>query len=452
MKPTLRLVPVLTLSLLLAACAARPQVSAVVGARTGAFRTMTVGLCEDYPKSSRSLEHARRDLETCRESGAKVLRIAFSWLDMEPTPGTYDFSFWDDYIRMAVDEYGIRLIPYICYTPEWASSVAGPDFWRAPPKDPQAFARFAAVLVIRYKDRIHSWELWNEPDNRAYWSGTAGQFADLVKAGSVAVRNADPGATVVLGGIAGTTAFLAELFTQHGISPSVDVVNIHAYFETWHEEGVERLTDYILRVSDLLALHGRGQRLWLAEVGYSNFRRPGGSYVSDQYTARFAFEHTADYQAEALLRCATLAAATGKVDLFAWYRINDLPTDVEVIGDVNNRHLGVLTQDGKPKPALVALRKAASLFNAPFRCVNDSVLILHPLAAPIEAHAFEAENGVLTLIAWHRTALPGEAGQGTEVPPVLPVRFLNADQWLTIPLGRERMTVMNLDTRKVLGR
>ena len=99
-----------------------------------------------------------------------------------------------------------------------------------------------------------------------------------------------------------------------------------------------------------------------------------------------------------------------------------------------------------------ALRKAASLFNAPFRCVNDSVLILHPLAAPIEAHAFEAENGVLTLIAWHRTALPGEAGQGTEVPPVLPVRFLNADQWLTIPLGRERMTVMNLDTRKVLGR
>src|SRR5688500_3599932 len=86
------------------------------------WRSVRLGLCEDYPEESRSLERARADLDAVRASGAQVLRISFGWDAMEPERGVYDWSFWDDFVRAAVHERGIRLIPYICYTPKWAAS------------------------------------------------------------------------------------------------------------------------------------------------------------------------------------------------------------------------------------------------------------------------------------------------------------------------------------------
>ncbi|HVX84363.1 MAG TPA: cellulase family glycosylhydrolase [Phycisphaerae bacterium] len=338
---------------------------------------MTMGLCEDYPKSSRSLAHARADLDACRASGAQVLRIAFSWLDMQPRPGQLDFSFWDDFVRIAVDEYHIRLIPYVCYTPRWAAGDPSDNFWHAPPRDPADFARFLTALVTRYRSRIHSWELWNEPDNPAYWSGSVPQFAALVEAGSHAVRQADPHALVVLGGIAWNADFLARLFQDPALLPAVDVVNMHAYYETWSPDSLQQLPHSIHRLHDLIALHAGRQRLWLAEIGYSDFRRPDG-FVSGQYTARFSFEHTPAYQADYLLRAAALAASTGQVDLFAWYRINDLPDGVNVIGDVNNRHLGILDTQGRPKPAFDAFRRASHSFSLPARLPANAAKSCRP--------------------------------------------------------------------------
>ena len=62
---------------------------------------------------------------------------------MEPREGEYDFSFWDDVIPMAVDEFGLRLIHYVCYTPPWAAAQPEPTVWTSPPKDPAAFGRIA---------------------------------------------------------------------------------------------------------------------------------------------------------------------------------------------------------------------------------------------------------------------------------------------------------------------
>lgn len=38
------------------------------------------------------------------------------------------------------------------------------------------------VIAARYRGQIRSWELWNEPDNPAYWLGTTAPFAELVSA------------------------------------------------------------------------------------------------------------------------------------------------------------------------------------------------------------------------------------------------------------------------------
>jgi hypothetical protein len=369
------------------------------------FHHVEIGLCEDYPEESRSLTSARRDFEVLKTNNVRVLRIAFGWDSMEPEHGKYDWSFWDDYVRIATDEFGIRLIPYVCYTPRWASVSTNEDFWQQPPKDTAQFAEFVHVIVARYKNRIHSWEIWNEPDNNYYWRGSVEQFADLLQAGARAVREADPNAKVVMGGLAWNLDFLGAILTNSAAIQNVDVINLHNYYETWATEPLEKICEYTGRASDLLHQYQQRQPIWLAEVGYSSFRR--GAYVSGQYLAHYQDEHTPPAQAAALFRALTLACASGKVALTAWYRINDLPETQQVIGDANNRHLGILDERGRPKPALAALRFFTQLFADGFRCVDGQVRVTRKIHSPVEVHSFKTAHYELVIVAWLRTYIPG---------------------------------------------
>jgi hypothetical protein len=412
-------------------------VSADEPSRDAAFRPLAIGIGEDYARDRRTREAARQDLEACRRAGASVLRISFSWSETEPEPGRYDFTFWDEFVPMAVDEYGLRLIPYVCYTPAWAS--AEPDsrtVWTTPPKDPAAFGRFVEMLVARYKGRIHSWEIWNEPDIVEFWTGTAGQFAALLAEGSRAVRRADPTARVVLGGIAKRPEFLRTLLRDEKVSSLIDVVNCHAYFETWHEGSIEGLPVYIGTVSDMIADYGDGQELWMAEVGYSSYRPEGSRRISEFYLARHGFEHTPAYQAEALLRTMALIRSTGRVGLVTWYRVNDLPVGQEVIGDVNNRWLGIVDVRGRPRPALEGFRRAAARLAGPLRPADDRLQVTRAIASRAEVHGFEAPDGSLTVVAWQRTSVAGDhrRGEAGREPP-LPAESLI----LTVPGRRLRL-------------
>jgi hypothetical protein len=436
-----RCVIAMAIAAVIGGCASRPvAANSAPAAPAGepAWQQVALGLCEDYPEESRSLEAARADLVAAREVGARVLRVAFGWDAMEPEQGKFDWSFWDEFVRMASGEFGLRLIPYVCYTPRWAASDPGPDFWRSPPRDPEDFARFMRVIVDRYRDAISSWELWNEPDNRAYWLGTPAQFAALVRAGSRAVRATDPRDQVVLGGIAGETEFLETLFATERIAPAVDVVNVHCYFETWHPDPIETLTSYVERAAQILREHGEGEPLWMAELGYSSVA--GRAQVSEVYRAFHVGEHTAVAQANALARKAVLTLASGKIELFAWYRINDLPATQEVIGDDNNLHLGIRDVAGRPKPAFAALRHVIDFFAQPYARLSPRVAC-PPVDGTVNVHAFQLRDGRSVVAAWlgrsakHAPAEPAPDGRVARVRVDLPgtfartVRFADALGW-----------------------
>lgn len=398
----------------LAGCSVAPHRAPVAvapaGAESAAWHRTTLGLCEDYPEESRTLAHARQDLATARAAGARVLRISFGWDSMEPSPGKYDWSFWDEYVHMAVDEYGLQLIPYICYTPKWAASDQGDNYWRSPPRDPADFARFVEAIVRRYRGRIHSWELWNEPDNPAYWLGTPHQFAALVRAGSAAVRRADPGARVVLGGIAGELDFLSKLLVDEHLGPDVDVVNIHSYYETWHPSTIEQLPRYVDSAAGLIRETGGRQPLWMAETGYSSVGPR--AEVSSVYRARFTDEHTEAAQAAALDRTVLTTLGTDEVSLLAWYRINDLIGTQEVIGDDNNRHLGLRRTNGSPKPALAAFTFLTGLFRHRYELLAPEVTTTGANAA-VEVHGFRLDDDRRVVATW--LAMPDEPPAGAPV-------------------------------------
>lgn len=364
-----------------------------------------IALCEDYPPEARNSQVVERDLAEMDRLGVHMLRVALAWDDIESQPGEYDWRFSDLLFDLAARHH-VRLIPYVCYTPRWAAAEAGKDFWRGPPRDEKAFGRFMSAAAARYRGRTGSWELWNEPDNADYWLGTVAQYARLVNEGAAAVRAADPAAKIVLGGISWNEAFLAAVLREPGVASSIDVVNLHSYDETWLPEPMEDLPDHIRRVHDLIARYGHRQEIWLAEAGYSDFRGRDGD-ISASYRARFAYEHTTTYQADALVRMVTLAASSGDVRLIAWYRINDLPQNQDVIGDVNNRHLGILDVSGREKPLATALRLISDVFGSGATACDDRAIACRKLNSAMEIHCFAQKNGDLWLVAWIRNDVPG---------------------------------------------
>ncbi len=371
------------------------------------FYHVPIGLCEDYPEESTTLEVIKADMELLKRSGITLLRISFGWDGIETEKGKYSWLFWDDYVRIAVDEYGITLIPYICYTPAWNSTGDSSNYWNHTPIDYEAFGRFIQVLVNRYKDRIKTWELWNEPDITAYWSGTAADLAKLTKIGAQAVRRADPTAKVVLAGLAHRTEFTRALFRDHGISPFVDVVNCHSYYETWNGDALETIPEYVNTLADIIAQYGNKQSLWMAEVGYSTFRRPDG-YVSESYWSTFEYEHTPRYQAVALWRTLTLLLCTEKIAAIAWYEVKDLPSQENVIGDVNNRNLGVAYIGHKPKPAEKALSFFNAFFGQPSVCIDREVAVTRALSSESEIHCFRMADESIAVVGWLKTHVKGK--------------------------------------------
>ena len=225
--------------------------------------------------------------------------------------------------------------------------------------------------------------------------------------GAKAVKAADPEARVVLAGIAYRPEFIEQLFRDHGVSPYVDIINMHNYYETWHRHPVELIGNYINEVYDVVWRYGNKQSLWMAEVGYSTFRK--GARVSDSYSAYYQYEHTPAYQAVDLIKRLTLVLATEKISAIAWYELKDLPHTEDVIGDGdNNRYLGVAYTDYKPKPAAKALTFFNALFSKKYRCIDKLIEISRPVGSDSQVHGFENEDGSLIIVAWLQTCTPGK--------------------------------------------
>jgi hypothetical protein len=388
----------------LAACSPQPQTASTAAlpsaVRDNTLRQVPLGLCEDYPEETRTLDEARRDFAVLRTGGVGVLRVSIGWDGVEPEKDHCDLAFWDAFVELAA-EARITLIPYVAYTPRWNSDGGAEDYWKTPPRDLAEFGELMQLLATRYRGRIHSWEIWNEPDNRDYWLGTAAQYGALLKTGAAAVHAADPALEVVLGGLAGGVPFLRELFEEQQAADSVDVVNLHSYYETWNPNPLETLPSYVEEVSAIVARHGRRQPIWMAEVGYSDWRPAAARAVAPRY----GYEHSTEFQAVMLVRTVALLFAKPAVSLVAWYELKDPRASAAMIGDDNNRHLGVMTESYRPKPAFDALSLMNRLFHAGFRPADAELRVL-PAPAPgseLELHGFLTADRELVLIAWLRT-------------------------------------------------
>lgn len=359
------------------------------------FYSPVLGLCEDYPKGTQ-VSSIEKDFSMMAAYGLKDMRVSIAWGDYEPRKGFSDWTLLDQKVALA-SEYGITLYPYICYSPGWATGGG----WRNPPLDYDDWYDFVYMVVDRYKDSIKYWELWNEGDNADFWLGTWQQQLELVKVGAIAVKNANPDAVTIFGGLTNKTPGHVNTIYTSGVAEYIDVINIHFYNETWENSPTENIYGVTKLVADVIRRYGGKQELWIAEIGYSDYVQEDGS-ISDWVRINAPYEKTQNFQAVTFIRAYSRIVATEDVSVILWYEIKNLRLDSVAIGDVNNYFLGALDHNYFPKPLWFAIAFTDKLFESPFKSIDELVNVEKEDNAKPYYHAFLRENGDVILLAWNR--------------------------------------------------
>jgi len=146
-------------------------------------------------------------LDEIHAFGYRLLRQRISWAEIESSPGVYA---WDQYdaIVAAVADRGLALVVYVDDAPPWARRAWERNNPWAPPEDPSLYGTFMGALAQRYGETIVAYQVWDQPNISPHWGDGAvdpAGYVALLREASAAIRNADPNALIIAGGLAPNT-------------------------------------------------------------------------------------------------------------------------------------------------------------------------------------------------------------------------------------------------------
>jgi hypothetical protein len=171
-----------------------------------------------------------------RALGAGLVRAYLYWGQVEPRPGEYDHRVIDALLAQLDDDVEVWLT--VCSSSPWATRQASDFLPPSPAKDIDRYREFIRHLVAHCAGRITYWQCDNEPSNTGLlWAGTADEYVAQLTAFHAAVKEADPAATVVLGGcgydvLSSPAGSQARQFFAHLVEAgrdAFDVFDVHLY-------------------------------------------------------------------------------------------------------------------------------------------------------------------------------------------------------------------------------
>jgi hypothetical protein len=252
----------------------------------------------------------QEQFQRLERGGVASMRISIDWGSMQPTRNAIvDWNGIDALVERAAQS-NIEVLPFITGAPAWAvPSVFVPGSGRtikAPAHLPAtgaaaaAWSGFLGLVVDRYGPNgdfwathpavpvrpIRAWQVWNE-ENFKYFVAKPNptEYGKLVKLSYTAIKAADPGAQIVLGGMfaqpfGARTAtgkhkslnwfasdFLDAMYRRTpGIKAKFNGVALHPYTGSYRY-----LTPEIEELRTVLkGRHDPAKRLWITELGWSS--------------------------------------------------------------------------------------------------------------------------------------------------------------------------------------
>lgn len=204
-----------------------------------------------------------RGLPYAVEGGIHWVRFgAFAWDAIEPVrtnPPSYKWEGVDEDSLRNASANGLEVIAILRFTPPWAQKYPGSSCGPIAEEALDEFAQFLTALVSRYSAppfNVRYWELGNEPDVPVWYDPTVygcwgdesdpyyggGYYAEMLKRAYPAIKAADPGAQVLIGGLLldcdptnpppgkdCKPARFLEGILRNGGGPYFDIVSFHGY-------------------------------------------------------------------------------------------------------------------------------------------------------------------------------------------------------------------------------
>ena len=189
--------------------------------------------------------------------------------------------------------------------------------------------------------------IWNEPNNKSHWNPELDPdwsiYADTVIRSGRAIKTMNPGVARVLGGMSPIDPHWLRRMQDMGALEEIDVVAVHGFPLDWNLWPIDEWPDRIAEIQAVVP----DTPIWVTEVGVGSF---GAEEVQE-----FGIQRTADL-------------LIGRVPRIFWYSLFDLPQSWgaetrhrEAEGSSYYRHfyMGLVREDGTPKPALEHYRRYA---------------------------------------------------------------------------------------------
>jgi hypothetical protein len=320
-----------------------------------------------------------RVMQLTQNAGFDWVRQQVVWRDIEdPVNGIYG---WDelDQIVETVNAYGGKLLVNVVQSPTAYNATNGL------PDDPQMLANFLEQMVLRYGDKIHAYEIWNEPNLAHETGGTivpedVGHYVEILKAAYQRIKSLNPDAIVLAAASSSTGVtnpsialsdedFYRAMYTYNGgeVRNYFDVQAVHPGGSAnppdtmWPDNPstAEGWTDHptfyfrhIENVRRWMEEYGMGDKeMWITEFGWATQNITPGYEFGNQVT----FEEQAEFITGAIRRAYEQYPWVG--NMFLW-NMNFAVTKVENGLDPLHEQasFAILNPDWSPRPSYLQVQ------------------------------------------------------------------------------------------------
>jgi hypothetical protein len=168
-------------------------------------------------------------------------------------------------------------------TPKYAAispeRYAAADRKRAVPPDPQKYKDIVEYLLKQHGDKISTYEIWNEQDSQHYWLGKVEEYIAFWRMAVPMIRELDPSARVMIGGLTGFDHRFLEELIRNGVIKEADLLAFHPY------AGAEAAWDKPFgNIQGQLYSMGQNIEIYNNEVGFPVERTFGFTDAKFPYT------------------------------------------------------------------------------------------------------------------------------------------------------------------------
>ena len=316
-----------------------------------------------------------RELDLLAEAGADSVRVDLGWASIE-SDGKGKYNSWyvgrvDDFMEQARAR-NIKVVAALINSPCWASTAPDSDrqgcsgqWWNRgeipvwAPRNARDYADAAAWVADRWKADLAGLEVWNEPNDTAYFraSDPVAEYAQLVRATYGPVKAVAPELPVIVGSVSWSDRPWLERLYAQGISGNYDAISIHPYNEwrdpddAWQPQWrTNSFLSGVKWVRDLMVDKGDAdKKLWLTEFGFSTCGSGSKVCVSHEKQA----EYTKDS-----FRIASGWSYVRGAFIYNLRNISDDPND-------RLGQFGLVNRNFSKKPAYEALKSALHEYYGP---------------------------------------------------------------------------------------